>query len=42
MLETIRQFAAERLEESGEAKDVRRRHAGRMLAIAELGASHRR
>jgi predicted ATPase/class 3 adenylate cyclase len=35
MLETIREFAAERLEESGEADDVRRRHAHRVLAIAE-------
>jgi predicted ATPase/class 3 adenylate cyclase len=34
MLETIRQFAAERLEESGEADARRRRHAERMLAIA--------
>ncbi len=33
MLETIRQFA-ERLNESGEAETVRRRHAEQMLAIA--------
>jgi predicted ATPase/DNA-binding SARP family transcriptional activator len=35
MLETIRQFALERLEESGEADALRRRHAERMLAIAQ-------
>jgi tetratricopeptide (TPR) repeat protein len=35
MLETIREFAAERLEESGEAESVRRRHAERMLEIAK-------
>jgi predicted ATPase/class 3 adenylate cyclase len=34
MLETIRQFAGERLEASGEAEATRRRHAERMLAIA--------
>jgi len=34
MLETIREFAAERLEESGEAEALRRRHAERMLEIA--------
>lgn len=34
MLETIRQFSAEHLEESGEAETVRRRHALRMLDIA--------
>ncbi len=34
MLETIREFAAERVEESGEIVDIRRRHAERMLAIA--------
>lgn len=33
MLETIREFALERLEESGEADELRRRHAERMLAI---------
>jgi predicted ATPase/class 3 adenylate cyclase len=35
MLETIREFAAVQLEDSGEAETVRRRHAERMLAIAQ-------
>jgi predicted ATPase/class 3 adenylate cyclase len=35
MLETIREFATEQLRESGETDDVRRRHAERMLAIAQ-------
>jgi predicted ATPase/DNA-binding CsgD family transcriptional regulator len=35
MLETIRQYALERLEESGEAEEVRRRHAQYFLALAE-------
>jgi len=35
MLETIREFAAERLEESGEAQELRRRHAEHLLAFAE-------
>jgi predicted ATPase/class 3 adenylate cyclase len=35
MLETIREFAGERLDESGEADELRRRHAERMLDIAE-------
>jgi predicted ATPase/class 3 adenylate cyclase len=34
MLEIIREFAAERLEESGEADGIRHRYAGRMLEIA--------
>ena len=34
MLETIRAFAAERLATSGEADDIRRRHAERMVEIA--------
>jgi predicted ATPase len=34
MLETIREFAVERLRESGREDDLRRRHAGRMLQIA--------
>jgi predicted ATPase len=36
MLETIREFAAEQLEVSGEAEEVRRRHAERMLEIARF------
>ena len=35
MLETIRAFATERLVESGDAEASRRRHAERMLAIAQ-------
>ena len=35
MLETIREYAAERLEESGEADELRRRHAAWFLALAE-------
>ncbi len=35
MLETIREFAAERLEEGGEAEELRRRHAEVFLALAE-------
>jgi predicted ATPase/class 3 adenylate cyclase len=34
MLETIREFALERLHESGAEDDLRRRHAARMLEIA--------
>ena len=35
MLETIREFAAERLEESGEGEELRRRHADHFLELAE-------
>jgi predicted ATPase len=35
MLETIREYAVERLDESGEADELRRRHAQHFLALAE-------
>jgi predicted ATPase/DNA-binding SARP family transcriptional activator len=35
MLEPIRQYAGEKLEEEGEAEEVRRRHASLFLALAE-------
>jgi predicted ATPase len=35
MLETIREYAVEQLEESDEAEDLRRRHAEHFLALAE-------
>jgi predicted ATPase/class 3 adenylate cyclase len=35
MLETIRDYAGERLEDSGEAEQMRRRHADHFLALAE-------
>jgi predicted ATPase len=35
MLETIREYAMERLEESGEAHELQRRHAAYFLALAE-------
>jgi non-specific serine/threonine protein kinase len=38
LLETVRQYARERLEASGEAAAVRRRHAGYCLAVAERAA----
>jgi predicted ATPase/class 3 adenylate cyclase len=39
MLETIREYARERLELSGEAEEIRRLHAEHFLALAEQGAS---
>ena len=42
MLETIREYARERLEESGEADAVRRRHAERLVEIGELGLARNR
>jgi predicted ATPase len=35
LLEPVRQFALEKLEEVGEAEEIRRRHAGFFLALAE-------
>jgi tetratricopeptide (TPR) repeat protein len=42
MLETIREYAAERLEASGEATELRRRHAEYFLALAEETEAHLR
>jgi predicted ATPase/class 3 adenylate cyclase len=42
MLETIREYAAERLEASGEAKELRRRHADYFLALADEAEPHLR
>ena len=42
MLETIREYAAERLKESGEAEEPRRRHAEHFLALAEEAEPHAR
>ncbi|MEX0630487.1 MAG: adenylate/guanylate cyclase domain-containing protein [Chloroflexota bacterium] len=42
MLETIREYAAERLEALGEANDIRRRHADFFLALAEEADPHLR
>ena len=41
LLETIRQYAADRLAESGEADDIRRRHAEAFTALAEEGYERR-
>jgi predicted ATPase len=40
MLETIREFAADRLEASGEEEEVRLRHAERFLGLAEEAYPH--
>jgi predicted ATPase len=40
MLETIREYAAERLEASGEADELNRRHAEHFLAVAEEAEPH--
>jgi predicted ATPase/class 3 adenylate cyclase len=42
MLETIRDYAAERLEDSGEAEDLQRLHAEHFLALAEEAEPHLR
>jgi predicted ATPase/class 3 adenylate cyclase len=42
MLETIREYAAERLEESGEGEALRREHAEHFLALAEVADPHAR
>ncbi|HLA23823.1 MAG TPA: hypothetical protein VJ206_00365, partial [bacterium] len=42
MLKTIREYGAERLEESEKAEEVRRRHAEHFLALAEAAEPHLR
>jgi predicted ATPase/class 3 adenylate cyclase len=42
MLETIREYAVEQLEASGEANEQRRRHAGLYLALAQEADPHLR
>ncbi|HYV02107.1 MAG TPA: adenylate/guanylate cyclase domain-containing protein [Actinomycetota bacterium] len=42
MLETIREYALERLEESREAEDLRRGHAEHLLSLAEEAEPHLR
>jgi len=42
MLETIREYATERLENSGEADEIGRRHAERFLTLAEEAEPHLR
>jgi tetratricopeptide (TPR) repeat protein len=41
MLETIREYAEERLEESGESDEIRRRHAEYLIALAEASQDER-
>jgi predicted ATPase/class 3 adenylate cyclase len=41
MLETVSEYALERLEESGEAESIRRQHANYFLALAEAAELHR-
>ena len=40
MLEPVRQFAREKLQESGESADLRRHHAEHYLGLAETAGSH--
>jgi predicted ATPase/DNA-binding winged helix-turn-helix (wHTH) protein len=40
MLETIREYGRERLDESGESENVRRAHAAYCLVLAEEGSAH--
>ena len=42
MLETVRQYAQQRLDESGDAEAVRTRHVEHFLALAESAAPHLR
>jgi predicted ATPase/class 3 adenylate cyclase len=42
MLETIREYATDRLEESGEAEEFKRRHAEHFLALGEEAEPHLR
>jgi predicted ATPase/class 3 adenylate cyclase len=41
MLETVGEYALERLEESGEAESIRRQHANYFVALAEAAELHR-
>jgi predicted ATPase/class 3 adenylate cyclase len=41
MLETVSEYALERLEQSGEAESIRRQHANYFLALAEAAELHR-
>jgi predicted ATPase/DNA-binding CsgD family transcriptional regulator len=40
MLETVREFGVNRLEESDEAQEIRRRHAAHFLALAQQADAH--